>query len=579
MVAPYKNLYAVPKESFDAFIKHKTGSFPNVKSLKVNQLNFNDGNKIKPQHLGSDLHTNNISRARVNAGGQTSLSSTGGGGVEQLNLGDQSQHIPNTSARVNVGGQTSLSSTGDGGVEQVNLGNQSQPSNEQDQNNSSSVSFFDATGEPQEVPSRHIVDETSSFQDERDERRAQLENAASKLNTINDEVAVNDWLLNRKANEGEEFRVDRDRSSIFGNYDAAPENWGRNDPSTNFPLISPQRLQPIVNPPTSPLQTHPVDVSTFHTPTSVRHDSTKRKQPMVSTPHPSSYGNNPNYLDSPITRSPQFEAVSPPKKQLVQLPIKPRRPSISTAAFYGAPKPKDIETTKPVEISVPGAGKRRIKIAKRKLKSNSFINLRKKDNTTGIANKTTIGLSNKYLPQTPMSKSLGKVYGDNADTLLKQVLKKNVQQKQNTFVGSIRDAVTEGLKTFANDMRWLKRNIPRKMRELSNDPKNLTDAEYNSLLERSANVVKKRKPNLDYGTASHQDVMKAKKTFANQRVPIAKNNNVGLTGAVKRVLKRKPLSTSTIAARTRSRKKPITPIARRTRINMKKKTEQKKAWL
>ena len=327
------------------------------------------------------------------------------------------------------------------------------------------------------------------------------------------------------------------------------------------------------------MQTHPVDVSTFHTPTSVRHDSTKRKQPMVSTPHPSSYGNNPNYLDSPITRSPQFEAVSPPKKQLVQPPIKPRRPSISTTTFYGAPKPKDIETTKPVEISVPGAGKRRIKIAKRKLKSNSFINLRKKDNTTGIANKTTIGLSNKYIPQTPMSKSLGKVYGDNADTLLKQVLKKNVQRKQNTFVGSIRDAVTEGLKTFANDMRWLKRNIPRKMRELSNDPKNLTDAEYNALLERSANVVKKRKPNLDYGTASHQDVMKAKKTFANQRVPIAKNNNEGLTGAVKRVLKRKPLSTSTIAARTRSRKKPITPIARRTRTNIKKKTEQKKAWL
>ena len=95
------------------------------------------------------------------------------------------------------------------------------------------------------------------------------------------------------------------------------------------------------------------------------------------------------------------------------------------------------------------------------------------------------------------------------------------------------------------------------------------------MLERSANVVKKRKPNLDYGSASHQDVMKAKKTFANQRVPI----DVGLRGAVKRVLKRKNLSTSTIAARTRSRKKPITPIVRRTRINMKKKTEQKKAWL
>ena len=35
-----------------------------------------------------------------------------------------------------------------------------------------------------------------------------------------------------------------------------------------------------------------------------------------------------------------------------------------------------------------------------------------------------------------MSKSLGKVYGDNTDTLLKQVLKNNAQRKQNTFVGS-----------------------------------------------------------------------------------------------------------------------------------------------
>ena len=151
---------------------------------------------------------------------------------------------------------------------------------------------------------------------------------------------------------------------------------------------------------------------------------------MVSTPHPSSYGTNPNYIDSPITRSPEFEAVSPPKKQLIQPPKKPRRQSISTAAFYGAPK------SKPVKISVPGAGKRRIKIAKRKLKSKSFINPRKKDNTTGIANKTTIGLSNKYIPQTPMSKSIGKIYGDNTDTLLKQALKNNAQRKQNTFAVS-----------------------------------------------------------------------------------------------------------------------------------------------
>ena len=89
---------------------------------------------------------------------------------------------------------------------------------------------------------------------------------------------------------------------------------------------------------------------------------------MVSTPHPSSYGTNPNYIDSPIARSSQSESfyVSPPKKQLVQPPKKPRRQSISTAAFYGAPK------SKAVEISEPGAGKRRIKIAKRKLKAKAL---------------------------------------------------------------------------------------------------------------------------------------------------------------------------------------------------------------
>ena len=130
---------------------------------------------------------------------------------------------------------------------------------------------------------------------------------------------------------------------------------------------------------------------------------------MVSTPHPSSYGTNPNYIDSPITRGPQSES---PKKQLVLPPTKPRRPFISTAAFYGPPK------SKPVEMSVASAGKRRIKMAKIKLNSKSFINPRKNDNTTRIANKTTIGLSNKYIPQTPMSKSLGKIYGDNTDTCL-----------------------------------------------------------------------------------------------------------------------------------------------------------------
>ena len=75
---------------------------------------------------------------------------------------------------------------------------------------------------------------------------------------------------------------------------------------------------------------------------------------MVSTPHPSSYGTNPNYIDPPITRGPQSQSfyMSPPKKQLVPPPKKPRRPSISTAAFYGPPK------SKPVQLPVSSPGKR-----------------------------------------------------------------------------------------------------------------------------------------------------------------------------------------------------------------------------
>ncbi len=42
----YTELYAVPKNSFDAFIKYRIGNFPNVKNLKVQQLNFNEAKKL-----------------------------------------------------------------------------------------------------------------------------------------------------------------------------------------------------------------------------------------------------------------------------------------------------------------------------------------------------------------------------------------------------------------------------------------------------------------------------------------------------------------------------------------------------
>jgi len=87
-VIQYKNLYAVPKESFDAFVKHKAGSFPNVKSLKVNQLNFNDAKQIKPQHMGANAFTKSgktisvvntgENESRLSAPGSLNDTSTGG---------------------------------------------------------------------------------------------------------------------------------------------------------------------------------------------------------------------------------------------------------------------------------------------------------------------------------------------------------------------------------------------------------------------------------------------------------------------------------------------------------------------
>ena len=46
MSTDYKELYAVPKESFDKYIRYRMGNFPNVRNLKVQQLNFNEAKKL-----------------------------------------------------------------------------------------------------------------------------------------------------------------------------------------------------------------------------------------------------------------------------------------------------------------------------------------------------------------------------------------------------------------------------------------------------------------------------------------------------------------------------------------------------
>jgi len=49
MVGPtYTNLYAVPKDSFDQYLRHKAGALGNVKNIKVNQLNINEADEINP---------------------------------------------------------------------------------------------------------------------------------------------------------------------------------------------------------------------------------------------------------------------------------------------------------------------------------------------------------------------------------------------------------------------------------------------------------------------------------------------------------------------------------------------------
>ena len=45
-MSSYTELYAVPKDSFDKYLKYRIGNFPNVRNLKVQQLNFNEAKKL-----------------------------------------------------------------------------------------------------------------------------------------------------------------------------------------------------------------------------------------------------------------------------------------------------------------------------------------------------------------------------------------------------------------------------------------------------------------------------------------------------------------------------------------------------
>jgi hypothetical protein len=64
MPVNYTNLYAVPKDSFDQYLRHKSGNFGNVKNIRVQQLNINEADEIYPTQNGPPVAT----RRRRNTG-------------------------------------------------------------------------------------------------------------------------------------------------------------------------------------------------------------------------------------------------------------------------------------------------------------------------------------------------------------------------------------------------------------------------------------------------------------------------------------------------------------------------------
>ena len=77
----YTQLYAVPKDSFDKYIYYRMNNFPNVKNLKVEQLNFNEAKKLNTYQQ----HTT----PRSNLGEH-----------KQLNVNTRISNLPNTNAHV-----------------------------------------------------------------------------------------------------------------------------------------------------------------------------------------------------------------------------------------------------------------------------------------------------------------------------------------------------------------------------------------------------------------------------------------------------------------------------------------------
>jgi len=175
MPPPYHHLYAVPKDSFDAFIKHKTGSFPNVKSLKVNQLNFNRGEEINPSHSGPN-----------EAGRRRGRPARRAGRMNNSTISDLSPIRENVhESTQNDGPERS------GGEDQPNRSN-AEPNNS---HNSSSMGQLNLSGISNEEDNNAAEDQ------------AQLENAVEQMERVNEEQEAASWLGNRNVNVGPEHAI------------------------------------------------------------------------------------------------------------------------------------------------------------------------------------------------------------------------------------------------------------------------------------------------------------------------------------------------------------------------------------
>ena len=66
-LSSYTELYAVPKDSFDKYLRYRIGNFPNVRNLKVQQLNFNEAKKLNTyQQHNTPTHNTDKPYTQVN---------------------------------------------------------------------------------------------------------------------------------------------------------------------------------------------------------------------------------------------------------------------------------------------------------------------------------------------------------------------------------------------------------------------------------------------------------------------------------------------------------------------------------